>query len=143
MRRILACCEVQLPPSGLVGRLRPCVLDADRAYVNAQCMHVSCGRSGDLLALETALRSMAISILARDRFESRLEYQAFGTPGSRSLAAIFTNSARESAFIFCITLPRCAFTVISLMPSSPPTCLFNRPETTSAITCRSRCVSDA
>jgi pimeloyl-ACP methyl ester carboxylesterase len=35
-----------------------------------------------------------------------------------------TRSARESAFIFRITLPRCAFTVISL-PSSPPTCLFN------------------
>src|ERR1700722_14752997 len=61
----------------------------------------------------------------------------------RSLAAIFTRSARESAFIFCITLPRCAFTVISLIPSSPPTCLFSRPETTNAITCRSRWVSDA
>ena len=57
----------------------------------------------------------------------------------RSLAAIFTRSARESAFIFCITLPRCAFTVISLMPSSPPACLFNRPEATNNITCRSRC----
>src|SRR4029077_16311755 len=61
----------------------------------------------------------------------------------RSFAAIFTNSARESAFIFCITLPRCAFTVISLIPSSPPTCLFSRPETTNAITCRSRWESDA
>jgi hypothetical protein len=37
-----------------------------------------------------------------------------------------TRSASESAFIFRITLPRCAFTVISLMPSLPPTCLFNR-----------------
>src|SRR5579862_6420807 len=61
----------------------------------------------------------------------------------RSLAAIFTRSARESAFIFCITLPRCAFTVISLIPSSPATCLFNRPETTNNITCLSRCDSDA
>src|SRR5580658_2480726 len=60
-----------------------------------------------------------------------------------SLAAIFTRSARESAFIFCITLPRCAFTVISLIPSSPATCLFNRPETTNTITCRSRCESEA
>src|SRR5207249_1845927 len=31
-----------------------------------------------------------------------------------------------------------AFTVISLMPSSPPTCLFSRPETTNAMTCLSR-----
>jgi hypothetical protein len=38
---------------------------------------------------------------------------------------------------------RSAFTVISLMPSSLPTCLFNRPETTNAITCRWRQVSDA
>jgi len=37
--------------------------------------------------------------------------------GSRSLAAIVTRSANDAAFIFCITLPRCPFTVISLMPS--------------------------
>ena len=49
---------------------------------------------------------------------------------SWSLAVIFTKSATELAFIFCITWPRCAFTVISVMPSSPPTCLFNSPETT-------------
>src|SRR5690606_38409314 len=60
-----------------------------------------------------------------------------------SLAAIFTRSGSEPARIFRITLPRWAFTVISLMPSSPPTCLFSRPATTSAITCRSREVSDA
>jgi hypothetical protein len=40
----------------------------------------------------------------------------------RSFAAIVTKAARESAFIFRITLPRRAFTVISLMPSSNPTC---------------------
>src|SRR5262249_31886404 len=40
----------------------------------------------------------------------------------------------ESAFILPITIPRCFFTVISQMPSSPPTCLFNSPETTNAIT---------
>ncbi len=40
--------------------------------------------------------------------------------------AILTRSGREPAFIFCITLPWCALTVISLMPSSPPICLFNR-----------------
>ena len=39
----------------------------------------------------------------------------------RSFAAIFTRPAREAAII----LPRCAFTVISLIPSSPATCLFN------------------
>jgi hypothetical protein len=58
-----------------------------------------------------------------------MKCQPFGRGARLSFAAIFTRSARESAFIFCITLPRCAFTVISLMPSSPPTCLFNRPET--------------
>ena len=61
----------------------------------------------------------------------------------RSLAAMFTSSASESAFIFRIILPRCAFTVISLMPRSLPTCLCNRPETTNAMTSRSRGVSDA
>ena len=32
---------------------------------------------------------------------------------------MFTRSASEPAFLLRITLPRCAFTVISLMPSSP------------------------
>ena len=32
----------------------------------------------------------------------------------RSLAAIFTKSAREWSFIVCIALPQCAFTVIPL-----------------------------
>jgi hypothetical protein len=54
-----------------------------------------------------------------------------------------TSSGRESAFILRIIWPRCALTVISLMPSSPPTCLSDRPETTNAITSRSRGVSDA
>src|SRR5262245_40995455 len=82
----------------------------------------------------------------------RRECSAFGTSeavgqhlgaGRRSLASILTRSARESAFIFRITLPRCALTVISLMPSSPPICLFSRPETTSIMTSRSRRLSDA
>ena len=59
------------------------------------------------------------------------------------VTAMFTSAGSESAFIFRITWPRCAFTVISLIPSSPPTCLFKRPETTSAMTSRSRGVSDA
>jgi len=57
------------------------------------------------------------------------EPQPFAAGATRSLAAIVTRSARESALIFRITLPRCAFTVISLIPSSPPTCLFSKPET--------------
>jgi hypothetical protein len=36
-----------------------------------------------------------------------------------------------------------AFTVISLIPGSAPTCLFKRPETTSAIISRSQRLSDA
>ena len=66
-----------------------------------------------------------------------------GEGASLSLSTIFTRSASESAFIFCITLPRCAFTVISLIPSLKATCLFNMPETTIAMTSRSRGVSDA
>src|SRR2546423_11728474 len=65
------------------------------------------------------------------------------TGATPSLAAILTRSAREPAFIFRITFPRCALTVISLMPSSAPTCLFNSPETTHAITSRSRGLKDA
>ena len=95
----------------------------------------------------TADRAIADEALCSTRrcaaLDGRLECQSFRAGARRSLAAIFTRSARESAFIFRITLPRCAFTVISLMPSSPPTCLFNRPETTNAMTSRSRRLSDA
>jgi hypothetical protein len=42
-----------------------------------------------------------------------------------------------------MTLPRWAFTVISLMPSLNPTCLFSWPVTTKAMTWRSRELSDA
>src|SRR3954462_6060296 len=63
--------------------------------------------------------------------------------GTPSRAAICTRAGSDSAFIFRITCPRCALTVTSLMPSSPPTCLFSRPETTNAITSRSRGVRDA
>lgn len=60
-----------------------------------------------------------------------------------SLPAILTKSASELAFIFDMTFPRCALTVISLMLNSPPTCLFKSPATTSCMTRRSRCVRDA
>src|SRR6267378_4385289 len=66
-----------------------------------------------------------------------------GASGRLSFAAILTKSAREPTFIFRITLPRCVLTVISLVPSSAPTCLFKRPETTNAMTSRSRRVSEA
>ena len=52
--------------------------------------------------------------------------------------AIFMSSRNELACIFSIMLPRCTFTVISEMPSSAPTCLFKRPDTTSPMTSRSR-----
>jgi hypothetical protein len=38
-----------------------------------------------------------------------------------------TRFGSESAFILRITWPLWAFTVISLVPSSPPTCLFKSP----------------
>jgi predicted GNAT family acetyltransferase len=62
-----------------------------------------------------------------------------GACGSLRRAAIFTWSGNDSAFIFRIALPRCFFTVISLIPRRLPTCLFKRPTTTRAIT--SRCAS--
>ncbi len=55
-----------------------------------------------------------------------------------SLPAMFTSAARVRTFILRMTLPRCAFTVISLIPTSPATCLFKRPETTRDMTWRSR-----
>src|SRR5262245_31255660 len=62
---------------------------------------------------------------------------------SPSLTAIFTRSASESAFIFCMTLPRWAFTVISVMPSFNPICLFSIPATTQRRISCSRGVSDS
>jgi hypothetical protein len=56
---------------------------------------------------------------------------------------VFPKALRKDAFILCLIRPRWAFTVISLMPSSLPTCLFNSPLTTNAITCRSRRLNDA
>ncbi len=47
-----------------------------------------------------------------------LWYQTCGTCGTSSAMATRTRSASEPAFILRITWPRCAFTVISLMPSS-------------------------
>src|ERR1700728_4810818 len=70
----------------------------------------------------------------RDYINSRREsFREFGSGTIRSLAAIPTRSASESAFIFRITFPRCAFTVISEIPSSPAACLFNKPEITNAM----------
>ena len=57
----------------------------------------------------------------------RADRQWVGVDRSPMRAAIVTRSGSESAFILRMTWPLCAFTVISLMPSSPPTCLFNRP----------------
>ena len=59
------------------------------------------------------------------------------------LDAILTKSAKECASIFRITLPRWAFTVISLMPSLCPTCLLSNPVATNAMTPRSRLLSDS
>lgn len=51
--------------------------------------------------------------------------QCLGTDCKPRRAAIVTRSGSESAFILRITWALWAFTVISLMPSSLPTCLFN------------------
>lgn len=52
----------------------------------------------------------------------RTQRHSFGDATALSISAILTRSGNESAFIFCIILPRCAFTVISLMLRWPATC---------------------
>ncbi len=49
---------------------------------------------------------------------------------SAILSAMRARSGSDFAFILRMTRPRCAFTVISLMPRSPATCLFILPFTT-------------
>ena len=60
-----------------------------------------------------------------------------------SIFYLCERSASDPAFIFSITRPRCTFTVTSLVPSSPATCLLSSPETTRAMTSRSRGVNDS
>jgi hypothetical protein len=74
--------------------------------------------------------------------DSRFAEWSGVSDGLRVLASIFTRSATEPADIFRITLPRCDFTVITLMLSSAAICLFSSPATTKAMTSRSRGVSD-
>src|SRR5437762_1071316 len=59
-----------------------------------------------------------------------------------SRSAIRTRAAREPEPILAITCWRCTFTVASLVPSSPATCLLSSPATTSASTSRSRGVNE-
>src|SRR5580698_2410253 len=82
----------------------------------------------DLRRLVSYRRSSEGSI---DRYEAR-DMTDF------SLSAILTSSGNDLACIFFITWLRCIFTVASLAPISPATCLFSMPETTRFITSRSR-----
>jgi Ca2+:H+ antiporter len=106
------------------------------------------------LALGSALASIGFTIPAIATYGSHHRVARRGSPddllgvrlyGDRSIgsavaeerssfAAILTRSASDLAFILRITFPRCAFTVISLSPRSPATCLFSNPLTTNAIT---------
>jgi hypothetical protein len=47
-----------------------------------------------------------------------------------SWSAILTSSGKDLAYIFFSAWLRCIVTVVSLAPSSAPTCSFNIPETT-------------
>src|SRR5438270_13148275 len=71
-----------------------------------------------------AHRSKCTPALIRGMFE-------FGARARRSFAAMFTRSARDSAFIFCITLPRCAFNRDLANAEFAADLLFNRPDTRS------------
>jgi hypothetical protein len=64
-----------------------------------------------------------------------MEEQNWRTPGR---LAIFTKLAKDRACILRIRLPRWAFTAISVMPSSPATCLLGNPAETSVKIWRSR-----
>jgi hypothetical protein len=86
-------------------------------------------------------RDLAALMLPRPDGVRSLPPKLFPAVGCPKRSAIFTSSANDLAPIFVIMRPLCAFTVISLIPRSPPTCLFSSPRTTSAMTCRSRGVS--
>jgi hypothetical protein len=58
-------------------------------------------------------------------------------------SAILTRSANDRARIFRMMLPRCIFTVTTLIPSSAAICLFRSPEVTKLRISFSRAVSDA
>ena len=77
------------------------------------------------------------------RFRNHMAFAVTDRVQAQDSPQYSPRSAKEPAFIFRITWPRCAFTVISLMPSSKPTCLFSRPRTTNAMTSRSRGLNDA
>jgi hypothetical protein len=63
-------------------------------------------------------RGVVLPRSGRDRHEEPgpekviVEYQPFGAAARPSLADILTRSGKKSAFIFYLTLPRCAFTDI-------------------------------
>lgn len=58
-------------------------------------------------------------------------------------SAIRTRSASDLAPIFCMMRPRWTFTVISLSPILPATCLFINPDATRAMISCSRGVKDS
>jgi len=79
-----------------------------------------------LLLSELLTQKMSSYLASMPRVQDRIDWtkelpylgvSPSGLTRDRSLAAIVTSSAREPASIFRITLPRWAFTVISLIPS--------------------------
>jgi hypothetical protein len=93
---------------------------------------IGAGQAGPSRRTELKYLRICVDIIVRRRAYLRRgfgEVSAFRVDARPNVAAIFTRSARESASIFRITLPRCTFTVISVMKSSLPTCLFTRPRT--------------
>ena len=78
-------------------------------------------------------------LLSSSRILTALQLEVYSTlvelgGGSLSFWAIRTRSANDAACILRMTRPRWALMVISVVPSSPAICLFNRPATTSANT---------
>ena len=80
---------------------------------------------------------------SRAATRSRNDPNGWATPRAECAPPWLRGQVARPRLSSCASLRLlCAFTVISLMPSSPPTCLFNSPETTNAMTWRSRGVSD-
>ena len=84
--------------------------------------------AADAIAGTGQLRMLPRKTVRRAKQAAQERCGVSGT--SLSLSAIRPSSGSEPAFIFCIALLRCTFTVASAMPMSWAICLLKRPRAT-------------